>query len=216
MRALYEYMLLHTYRSISALEEVFTLPILPRETGQQWRAQERLAVSTLGVHVVTADSEYWFTILSRVLEKGPAYPMACLKLILDTLEAELRDVKVAHLWSDGPSQFKNRFIIGTFGYEFLGSRSWDRAHLDYGAPKHFKGAIDAHFRVLSGLRKSCVAKSLVQIQHVVELYKSHLDDPARLSSAKQCVIDDMPPAKSECKLTPFARETCLGIAHSFS
>ena len=85
-----------------------------------------------------------FTVVSRVMEKTAAYPMAVLWDIFKR-RGDAASFQEAHLIADGCSNLKNATLIGTMGYLMLGAFGWWKNHTNNGCPKHLKTELDGDF-----------------------------------------------------------------------
>ena len=146
----------------------------------------------MAIHLWTTTKDWWFTILSRFLEKGPQYPLHALQMALQLISEDIADIKTVVLWTDGPSQFKNRFLIGTQSYGFLCRWRWDKVHAEVGCPKHFKDRCDSRFGVLSGILKTNTGADLLTVEDVASLYRLRLQSSATHASRLHHVVDFMP------------------------
>lgn len=195
------------------LEEVTTVPFGPEETAEQWRSSERLAISCLGVKVWARGFSRMFTVLCRCLEKGPAYPLAVLDWILGQLP--MRSIHTLELWQDGPTSWKNRYIIGTLSYHTLSRFVLRRVGIHYGCPKHFKEQLDSHFAGLVAARKrSC--RTVTTIAELAQLYRDHFNSQTIVSSHTEVVVEFALPTRASVEIHPFLVESCMGIAHNYS
>ena len=83
------------------LQEVGTLPRGPRESSNTWYANARLAFGTLVFFVWGQNMRAtgtWTSCLSRCLEKGALYSIACLKHIMSLID--LTNVTDVTFWSN--------------------------------------------------------------------------------------------------------------------
>jgi hypothetical protein len=200
-------------------EECGTLPRTPVEVSQQWRATERLGYSTLAISATTVSPSTsgsrttWYIFFSRVLEKGPEYPLSCLAELLRREDPVSQGIKELLLFSDGPSQFKNRVILGTLGFDTLAAHSLDKVVVSYGCPKHMKSPCDGLFGTLSGILQTRVSTVLETIDDLKGVYDTYFQSIAE--AASHIVLNFIPPPKHELSLSALTASSCLGIVSSF-
>lgn len=171
-------------------------------------------MSTLAINTVMKGRSTWHTYLSRIVEKGPVYPLAALDAILTDLD--LSGISSMQLWTDGPSTFKNRIILGGLGVDCMSKWGFDRVQLEVGAPKHFKAACDSHFATLSMFRRMAVSRQLDDVSDLVQLYQELYTADVPRPHCDYVFKEFLPQPKKDYLVTALTVDSCMGIANSFS
>ena len=199
------------------MQELQTLPRGPEAKSAEWFANERLAYSTLAVHLWSTDMDKWITVFSRVLEHTTQYPICVLYHIFDGMDMN-RWPEVT-IWSDGPKQFKNRTFMSTFTFYFLERYSWSGCTIQYGCPKHFKEGCDRHFAVLRGARESFIKHTaLKDLDDVVDMATKHFKQQKAMhpNDPEHLCIHFVPPEKATVKCCTYRLDSFHGLQHCFS
>jgi len=177
----------------------------------------RLAYSTLGVHIFSRSVNEWHTVLSRVMEKSANYTLAALWMIFEA-RPDLASYKHIVIWADGGSNMKCSQVIATVSFDMLSAYGWKSTRFEYGCPKHFKSSIDAHFGVLSYIRRSAAMKEMLsEVDDIKRCYDRHFDSQAAIhSDAKHVAYNFQPPEKRTVRVSRYTRPSLGGVRHAFS
>ena len=166
-------------------QEVGTLPRGPVEQIDVWYAGARLAYGTLALKVWGAgvqQSGEWLCYISRCLEKGSHYTLACLKHAMARLD--LSTSREVVFWSDNGRHFNCARTLSTQAVRLI-EQAGVQVTVNFGMPKHFKNPCDGFFGVQAGAIDNITNEKLIKtIPQLVEALQQYYDEVAGNNSEK--------------------------------
>jgi hypothetical protein len=196
---------------------VKSLPRGPSERGCDWFAGSRLGYASFGCLLWSDAFVEFKTLLTRAVGKSSALCVATLMHCLEDIN--WCDYDTIVFFQDGPGQYKSRLLQATLTLEYLSASRAHHIYYEYGAPKHFKGAIDQHFGVMAGVLESHYKKkktdTIAEVQQVLQAWsdRNSIVNPA---DPKRTFTEWMPKAWADYTFEQFTLRTMGGMRHSYS
>lgn len=202
------------------MEEIATLPKGPGQTSAMWYANERLAYSTMGVHIFSGAMDKFVLLLGRTMDKSTAYAFATLEASLRLAEVDFQEIEEVQVWTDGPRQFKSLTWIASLSDLFFKTYpKITKVGINYGCPKHFKACLDRLFGVVrNATHDEATRKMLEGIGDVTSSLQHFFAQQQKNNPNSIPVIVNHfePPEKSSLPLSRYSGASCFGINHSYA
>ena len=186
------------------------MPVGPKERGDWWYANSRLAYSCLGIvawgpvmcgHDQAAKTCYF----SRVTSKKAEYTVACVRDFF--AELPFSTVTDVHFWMDCGNHFRARCFLTYIGltvFETYPTLRSSGAH--FLCEHHGKGECDSHFAQVDRARdQKALTTPILKIADLVKACKENFEDRRRANQmlTRENYVEFVPPPFAEVRRSTF-------------
>ena len=191
----------------------------PDEHRDVWYANARLAVTTftaLAWGAGQGPNGVWWTLLSRVIERGGVFACALLGYILDN--TDLSGTTNIVFWSDPGCHFRCHLTLATVTSVFteVYGKHWN---LNFGVGAHFKNPCDGYFSKLHTYRENAAATATIStIKDLTLAFEAQAAEGQLMrKTAKEIFVELWPPVKADVRTACYkASSLPVTISHCYS
>ena len=157
----------------------------------------------------------WWTLLTRILERGGVFACALLRFVLD--HTNLAGTTNIVFWSDPGCHFRCHVSLTTITSIFteVYGKHW---HVNFGVGAHFKNPCDAYFSKLSTYRENAAAVNTIStISDSKIAFEAQAAEGQLLAkTAPENFVESWPPPKADVRTATYKPSSLpVAISHCY-